>query len=122
MATWESNLLIEEACSEKNRGRCRMEENRSAEMVSIAIRQQSEDKRLTISCWRVLISSSDMAMLSYAGRYTPGPPNSTDKGRPSVDWGGVGGMGLATKVIVMIFQVLVDRIKDMLILVESPGN
>lgn len=88
-----------------------MEEKRSAEMVSITIRQQPVNKRLTISCWRVLISSSDMAMLSYVGWYTPGPPNSSDKGCPSVDWGGVGGMGLATKVIVVIFQALVDRIK-----------
>lgn len=122
MASWESNLRVEEACSEKNRVRCRMEENRSAETVSIGIRQQPEDKRLTISCWRVLISSSDIAMLSYAGRYTPGPPNSSGKGWPSVDWGGVGGMGLATKVIVVIFQVLVDRIKRYADMVESPGS
>lgn len=81
-----------------------MEENRSARMVSVVIRQQPEDKRLTISCLRLMISSSDMLMSLYARRYTPCPPKgSSGKGWPSVDWGGVGGMGLATKVIVVIF-------------------
>jgi hypothetical protein len=50
MATWESNLPIEEACFEENWGRHRMGENRSASMVNIAIRQLTESKRLTIAC------------------------------------------------------------------------
>lgn len=43
-------------------------------------------------------------MLMHTGRYAPGPwKDSSGKVCPSVDWGGVGGMGLATKVIVVIF-------------------